>query len=544
MEAAYDSESQLDIDEKTYLAYVEKALPMLKAQASLHEFVKQAWKILEPETDFVDGWHIKAICEHLEAVTEGKIRNLIINVPPRTCKSTIVSVMWPAWWWIREPHKRFLCASHSNDISMRDSVNCRSIIESDWYQDNWGHIVHLEKSKNTQRKFENSKTGSRQSTSVGSKITGANGDVLIGDDLNDTKDVFSDTIRNGTNQWYGSAFSGRVNNRKTSCKVIMAQRSHEMDVTGYIIGKDKDKRWVKLILPMEFETAKRCKTIRLKSANDEIWQDQRTIEGELLWPEQDGPEEVAQRKEDLGNEYNVAGQLQQRPAPSEGGIIKKPWFKWWMKEKPPKILQVIQSWDTALEAKATGWSACTTWGLFQDENRNYNVILLGSSRKKWEFPDLRAMAKRLAYDYRDDGSVELTPSENYTCNYVLVEKKASGHSLIHELSRAGIMVVGFNPTRYGDKITRAKTVTHLMEAGRVWVPASPPGFVSLRPYAEEFVEFCSLFPNSDSKDVVDSTTQVLIRLIEEGYLTHPKDKKVEEDRVSSENRKFYGTDDD
>jgi predicted phage terminase large subunit-like protein len=548
MELSPDLEPSLD--EASYIAYVKRALPILKAQASLHEFVKQAWSILEPETDFVDGWHIQAICEHLEAVSAGTIRNLIINVPPRTCKSTIVSVMWPAWWWIREPFKRFLCASHSNDISIRDSINCRTIIESDWYQNNWGHIVNITQGQDTQKKFVNSRKGSRHSTSVGSKITGANGDVLIGDDLNDTKDVMSDTIRNKTNQWFGSAFSSRVSNRKTSCKVIMAQRSHEADITGYIIARDKEGRWVKLILPMEFEEKRKCKTAVLPSSKGKTWADPRKKEGELLWPEQDGPKEVAERKADLGSAYNIAGQLQQRPAPADGGILQKSWFKWWTKEKPPKIIHAIQSWDSALEDKNKArnndpcWSACTTWGLFLDDNKNYNIILLSSFRTHCEFPDLRKLAKRLAFDYRDDGTVDIVPNENYTPNYVLVERKASGHSLIQELNRAGIITNGFNPTRYGDKVTRAKFVSHIIEGGRVWVPASPPGFISLRPYAESFVELCGIFPNSDAKDVVDSMTQVLIRLIEEGYLAHPTDKRRQDLDSDNGDRKFYGIDED
>lgn len=535
MEALQDLESQL-------LSYQEELLSILKAEDSLHEFVKQAWHILEPETQFIDGWHIKAICEHLEAITNGQIRNLIINVPPRTCKSTIVSVMWPAWWWIREPHKRFLCASHSYDISGRDSRNCREIIQSDWYQRNWGDRFSLAKDNNTQHMFENNHRGYRKAVSVGSKITGGGGDILIGDDLNDTSEVFSDTIRNKTNRWYGSTFSGRVNNRKTSAKVLMMQRSHEMDVTGYELSKNRSKHWVCVILPMEYEPQRCCITVPLPSTNGKPWHDPRVKPGELLWPEQDGIKEVEERKKDLGNAYDIAGQLQQRPAPDEGGIIRKKAFKWWCKSHPPEMTLVLQSWDTALtseDMEKNSYHACTTWGLFIDDNQRTNLILLGLWRGRCEYPELRAMAKRLYYDWRDDGSVDIMPDGKHVPHRVIIENKAAGSPLMQDLIRMGITVEGFNPTKYGDKIERVRYISHIIENGQVWVPASPPDYKKLRSYAETHVELCSIFPHSDSRDVVDTMTQVMLRLMQGRFL---RDKWEEIKKPKKREFALYGID--
>jgi predicted phage terminase large subunit-like protein len=538
MESLQDLESQL-------LSYKEALLPIWEAEASLHSFVKQAWHILEPETEFIDGWHIKAICEHLEAITFSKIRNLIINVPPRTCKSTIVSVMWPSWWWIREPYLRFLCASHSYDISGRDSRNCRAVIQSDWYQRNWGDrfsISTKSNNKDTEHLFENDCRGSRKAVSVGSKVAGVGADVLIGDDLNDISEVFSDTIRNKTNRWYGSSFSTRLNNRKTGVKVLMMQRSHEMDVTGYVLSKYPEN-WIKLILPMEFEPHRRCVTLALPSTANEPWKDPRTKPDELLWPEQDGPKEVADRKKDLGNAYDISGQLQQRPAPDEGGIIRKKSFKWWVKPTPPEMNLIVQSWDTALTAsdmEKNSYHACTTWGLFSDDNQRTNLILLGMWRGRCEYPELRTMAKRLYYDWRDDGAVDIVPDGKHTPHRVIVENKAAGSPLMQDLLRMGITAEGFNPVkRYGDKIERVRYVTHIIENGQVWVPAVPPDYKRLRTYAEKHVELCAAFPHADSRDVVDTMTQVMLRLMQGGLL---RDKWQEVKKTEKRRFALYGVD--
>src|SRR5580692_6538037 len=165
------------------------------ATRRLGEFVRQAWHVIEPSTPFVPGWHIDAIVEHLEAVTRGEIRNLLINVPPRHMKSLLVSVFWPAWEWIEHPERRWLYSSYAASLSIRDSVNCRRLIESPWYHARWGHVFRLTSDQNTKGRFDNNRSGYRLSTSVGGTVTGEGGDRIVCDDPHKVDEVHSDTVR-------------------------------------------------------------------------------------------------------------------------------------------------------------------------------------------------------------------------------------------------------------------------------------------------------------------------------------------------------------
>lgn len=525
------------------LELIKEYLPILKAQNSFYEFAKQAWSQIEgPDKPFVDGWHIGAICEHLEAVYRQEIHDLIINIPPRCMKSNLVAVMFIPWVWISEPGSQFLCSSYALSLSVRDSVRCRRLIASPWFQRRWGHVFNLVGDQNTKIKFENDKGGYRISTSTRGSATGEGGQYLICDDANNAKDGESEKMREGTNDWWAQVWSTRGNRSKLRkpSRIVIQQRMHENDLTGYLMANDKYNKWVKLILPMEFENARRSKTIILPSTNGKVWEDPRQKEGDLLWPELLDDKAVKDLKEELSTQYRIAGQLQQSPSPGEGGIIKKAWFQWWKKPKPPKLTQVVQSWDTALEAnEMDAYSACTTWGLFEDDYKRANLILLGLWRGRVEYPELRSMAQKLFKDYRDDGSIEITPDGNHIPDMVLVEAKASGSSLIQDLSRAGVLVFGFNPGRYGDKLQRVRLATPMIEGGRVWVPARPPNYTALRDFSNTLVELCSIFPNSDSRDVVDTMTQVILRLTSNGYLKHPKDEPRSEGVIGPKHG-FYG----
>ena len=225
------------------------------------------------------------------------------------------------------------------------------------------------------------------------------------DDPNNALEGESEIKREGAIDWWTGVMPTRLNNAKTGVRVVVQQRLHESDISGYIMKNDIKNDWVKLILPMEFEKNRRSSTIILPSTNGKIWTDPRVEEGELLWPGMFGPEEVQKLKNDLGSEYKVSGQLQQNPSPAEGGIIKKNWFSWWKEQSPPHLLQIIQSWDTALEAGDTNaFSACTTWGVFNDDRYIPNIMLLGMWRGRLEYPELRSIAQRFYRDYRDDGS--------------------------------------------------------------------------------------------------------------------------------------------
>jgi predicted phage terminase large subunit-like protein len=499
---------------------------LLQAEFSLHEFIKQAWPIIEGDVAFVDGWHIQAICEHLEATVNRQIKNLIINMPPRCCKSSLVSIAFPAWVWIHNPGTRFMYTSYAKSLSLKHSLDCRRLISSSWYHERWGNKFKLMKDQNAKGRFDNDKKGYRIATSVGAATTGEGANILVVDDGNNVRDGESDVKREGTLDWFTKVWSTRLNDKKNDCQIVIQQRIHERDISGFILGNDELNEWTKLILPMEFEESRRSKTIVLPTTDKKIWEDPRQKDGQLLWPERITVKELESLKQALGSEYAISGQLQQRPSPEAGGIIKKSWFKWWKDYSPPQIEYVIQSWDTALTAKEmSAYSACTTWGVFYDHNNIENIILLSMWRDRIEYPQLREMAKRLYFDYRDTGKERNPLFKGRKLDMFLIEAKASGDPLIQDLASAGIRAIPFNPSKYGDKIQRVRMITHLIEGGLVWLPAKSPNFESLVSFADIFQESVAAFPNAESRDLVDTMTQALLKLKDSNFILPPRDER-------------------
>lgn len=506
----------------------EELLRRAAAKESLYEFFKQAWPVIEPGYGYVDGWHVQAICEHLEAVFRGEIRNLLINMPPRALKTSLTGVAFPAWCWINRPTEKFVYASYSYTLAEDASIKCRALIRSKWFQARWGNLWQLTEDRDTKEYYTNTGGGERIISSVDGTLTGRGGDVFVADDLNNVKDQSDATLQNALHFWK-SVVPTRLNEPKTGRKIVVQQRTNEKDVSGHIMANEKQGNWVKLILPLEFETARRCVTVPLKSTGGKPWQDPRKVDGESLMPGRWGKKEIATLKESLGSEYAISGQLQQRPAPAEGGIIKKKWFQWWKQPSPPKIKYTILSIDTALsEKKAAAYNAATTWGVFEDENKIPNVILLAVWRKRCEYPELRERINRMSKDYLDNG-VTPTNNTNRRPDIVLIEAKVSGISLIQDLARMGVIATRFSPDKYGDKTERVRRITPLLEAGRVWVPAQPPTFDKLRNYADTFVEQSGMFPNAESRDLVDTMTMCLIRLWNSGFVFHPSDDALTSD---------------
>jgi len=505
------------------------------AQESLYEFFKAAWPIIEPGYNYVDGWHVQAICEHLEAVFNGDIRNLLINMPPRALKTSLTGVAFPAWCWINRPTEKFVYASYSFTLAEDASIKCRALIRSKWFQSRWGGMWQITEDRDTKEYYTNTAGGERIISSVDGTLTGRGGDVFVGDDLNNVKDQSDITLANALHFWK-SVVPTRLNEPKTGRKIVVQQRTNEKDVSGHIMAHEKRSNWVKLILPLEFETKRCCVTVPLKSTGDKPWHDPRTKENESLMPGRWGAAEIATLKESLGSEYAVSGQLQQRPAPAEGGIIKKKWFNHWKQSSPPKLKYTVLSLDTALsERKDSAYSAATTWGVFEDENKIPNVILLAVWRRRCEYPELRERIFRLSNDYLDDGDIPTKGKRKP--DMVLIEAKVSGISLIQDLARMGITATRFNPDKHGDKKERVRRITPLLESGRVWMPALPPTYDKLRHYADLFVEQCGAFPNAESRDLVDTMTMCLLRLWTSGFVWHPGDDAPSE----PEDRKYAQT---
>jgi len=475
------------------------------AETSLYEFTKQAWEICEPGTPFVDGWHIRVICEHLQACIDGKIRNLIINMPPRHMKSLLVAVMFPMWVWTFRPEYRWLFSSYSGNLSMRDSLKCRRLVQSAWYQNNWGTKVKLISDQNVKQFFETDRFGYRFATSVGGTTTGMGGNAIITDDPHSAMEAQSDTIREGVIEWYDQAMSTRLNDPKTGIKILVMQRLHERDLTGHLL---KQGGYELLCLPAEYDGVKR------KTSLGEY--DPRTKQGELLWPELYGKEELDKLKMALG-EYGTAGQLQQRPSPEGGGIIKTDSIKLFPSDLTiPPLAFVVQSYDTAFSEKTQNDpSACTVWGITKYKNKNI-ALLLDAWDDHLGYPELR---KRMIDDWGDTyaGSKDDPMNPPKKSDLMLIEQKASGQSLIQDFRGANLPVHGYNPGN-ADKIMRAHMVMPLIETGCVYVPESKKNPGKPTAWAQKVLDQMAKFPFDEHDDYVDTVTQTLIYFRDTGML--------------------------
>lgn len=468
------------------------------AEASLYEFVRQAWHVVEPGVPFVDGWHLRIICEHLEAITQGDIKRLLINIPPRHAKSTIVSVMWQAWEWIHRPQEKYLCASYSGVLSMRDNLKARRLITSPWYLERWGEVYTLSGDQNQKTRYENDKTGYRIASSVGGTATGEGGSRLVLDDPHGAQDAQSDTMRESSLEWFDMVWSTRLNDPKRDAMVTIMQRLHEKDVSGRIMELGG---WDHICLPAEFDGKKRKTSIFLDGY------DPRSREGQLLWEERFGSEELRKLKAQLGD-YGVAGQLQQIPAPVGGGILKVGCFNHWPKdEELPVIDFVVQSYDCAFTEKTTGDpSACTVWGVFTHKGKR-GAILLDAWADHLGYPALRAKAVEEWHSvYGKTGT-----RKGKKADVVLIEAKASGQSLIQDLRQANVPAVPYNPGN-ADKINRAHQAAPILELDCLWIPESKKEPGSYVTWARSFVSQLQKFPNDEHDDMVDTFTQAMIYL--------------------------------
>lgn len=455
-----------------------------KARRSLREYVRQAWHVAEPATPFVGGWHLDAITEYLEAVSRGEIRQLLINVPPRSTKSLQVAVFWPTWEWATHPETRWLFSSYALSLSIRDSLKCRRLIESPWYQERWGSAYQLTGDQNVKSRYDNTRSGLRLSTSVDSGITGEGGTRLVVDDAHSVREAESEAVRESTLEWWDQVMSTRLDDPKTGSRVIVMQRVHEMDLAGHVLEQGG---WEHLMLPMEYEPKRQCVVHRTVAGKViEEHPDPRTIEGELLCPERFGAAEIAEYKANLGSR-GYAGQMQQRPAPAGGGIIKTAWFQ----RRPlstEKPLATYQFFDTAFtKNKTSDYSACGTVFEYPDRWR-LDDLWYG----RLEFPELKREAKRL---YERDRP-----------HAVIIETETSGTILLQEWRRESrLPILGYNPQRDGDKVARAYAVTPLLEAGKVEIPIDAP-------WVDAFLHQCAIFPNGQHDDFVDVLTSALINL--------------------------------
>jgi len=425
---------------------VEKAL----AEKSLQHFIRQAWPVVEPKEPFVGGWHIDAICEHLEAITNLQIQNLIINVPPRHMKSLSVTVFWPCWEWGPKDmgHIRWLFSSYAERLSKRDSLKCRRLIMSPWYQERWGHRYHIVSDQNEKLRFENSKTGYRIATSVGGVGTGEGGDRIVADDPHNVIDGESEVKRETVLLWWDESMATRLNDENTGAKVVIMQRVHDADLCGHILEQELD--YVHLCLPARYE-GNRVKTcIPL----DKPFEDPRAEDGEPLWPGKFGQAELDKRERGM-TEYAVAGQHQQRPSPRGGGIFKVEKFE--IIEAMPggkvePILDSVRYWDKA----GTEGGGKRTAGVLMHRLRNGKQLISDVVKGQWGADKREAHIRQTAMlgGLGVDIWVEQEPGSG---------GKESAEWTIKNM--AGFVVRAERVT--GDKETRAEPYSIQVNAGNV-----------------------------------------------------------------------------
>ena len=442
---------------------------------SLAEFTKRAWYIVEPGRPLQWSWHHQAICEHLEALVTGKLaeRNLVIAVPPGAMKSTLVSVMLPAWLWIRDPSWRGIFASGSGTVATRDSMKCRSILESSWYRRTFAIGWKFADDQNAKTLYRTTATGFRMATTSGAKITGDRADGLFVDDPLDAADAYSEAIRSSVNGWWDNAFANRLSDAARGTRVIISQRLHVDDLPGHVLATEPGA-WASLVIPQEFIAATRCVTSL-------PWQDPRTEDGELLDPVRFPAAVVESERVRLGAS-GFAGQHQQQPFSAAGEVFRVGCLRQWEADQDlPKFGSTIVSIDSAFKTgEANDYSVAIVLGQFEQ-----GVFLLDVIRGRYAYPQLKATMLELAAKWR--------PSA------VLIEDKASGQSLIQDLQQQTSLPV--RPVKVdGDKLTRAHVVVPTWEAGRVFAQAGAP-------FLPEFLAELTAFPKTEHDDQVDAFVQ-------------------------------------
>lgn len=458
---------------------------------SLAAFTKHFWGIVEPGRKLLWNWHLDAVCEHLEAVTDGRIQRLLINVPPGSMKSLLVSVIWPAWEMgpKERPDYRYLTFAYSEDLTIRDNRRCRAIIGSPEYQRLWGHIVQINPKIDSSQRFDTMGTGWRIASSVGGVGTGERGDRVLIDDPHSVQQADSQLVREATAQWWTEVIPTRVNDATQSAFVVIMQRVHNDDVSGLILGSNGGD-WVHLMIPMRYEPDRHCSTII-------GWEDPRTEEGELYWPDR-FPEVAVARDERVMGPYAVAGQFQQSPSPRGGGIIKAEWWRLWEQEAFPDFNFVLASADLAnsgADIAKNSYNAVTIWGAFMRGDR-LNFMLKFAWRGRATTHETVQEIGRLCREHKVD--------------HLLIEDKASGAHVALEIVR----LFGRRDWRTltiipkGDKVGRLRSTDALFADGIIWAPD--------REWSDMVIEETSSFPKSRHDDLVDTVSQALRFLRDNG----------------------------
>jgi predicted phage terminase large subunit-like protein len=480
--------SKLPADVRKELLQVDVALAEKqiknKAKDDFMSFVKAVW----PE--FIEGAHHRVIAEKFNKLATGEINRLIVNMPPRHTKSEFASYLLPAWMVGRNPKLKIIQATHTGELAIRFGRKAKTLIDSPDYKKIFE--TTLREDSQAAGRWETAQGGEYFAAGVGGAITGRGADLLIIDDPHSEQDALSPTAMENAYEWYTSGPRQRL---QPGAKIVLVMtRWSKKDLTGILMNNQKE----------------------VKGDQWDVVEFPAIMDHGPVWPEYWNIDELEKVKATLPvGKWNA--QWMQQPTSDEGALIKREWWRKWEKDWLPTCNYIIMSMDTAFLKKETAdYSAITTWGVFYpNEDSKPNLILLDSLKERYEFPELRRVA--------------LDQYKYWQPDMVIVEQKASGTPLTHELRQMDIPVMTFTPSRGNDKHVRVNSCAPLFEAGIIWAPDMK--------YAEEVIEECASFPFGDHDDLVDSTTMAIMRFRQGGFLPHPED--YEDEKTEPKKREYY-----
>lgn len=453
-------------------------------RSDFYAFTIKAFETVNPGRALDPNWHIELICNCLVDAKNGKIVRLAICLSPRSLKSFIASVAFPAWCIGNGPTSRFICISYSDDLAVKHSRDFARVVEAPWYKKAFPKAC-FDGEKFTEREMETTANGGRYATSVGGTLTGRGGDFIVIDDPIKADAANSDADRNRVNNWFTSTVTSRFDDPSKGVLVIVSQRTHVDDLVGHVLQKGD---WVNVSIPA---IATKDEEIPI-SAHEVIYRKK----GESMHPSRLPIEYLKRERADIGT-YNFEAQYQQNPVPREGNLVKAEWFRTYQVE-PHRVTceLVVQSWDTASSmGDKASYSVCTTWGLV--ENRYF---LLDVYRERLLFPALLDKVRRHA--------------RIWGAKRVLIENASSGRQLLQTLNHETDIPLKPMPAD-ADKTTRLECVSPSIERGRVHLPRDTP-------WLGAFMEEVLAFPNARHSDQVDSMSQFLRWAIDREHYRPPK----------------------
>lgn len=451
---------------------MKEALKRKLCEMSYFEFFKEAFKVVEPAVDLDINWHHKYICQVLqkeaERISRGedKTQDLIINVPFRASKSLMCTILFPVWCWIKDPKMRFITASYSASLSVEHSAKSRDVIQSDWFQNNWGELFEIKSDQNTKHHYVNSHTGNRRATSVGGTVTGAGASIIIIDDPISPKQAASQAERTHANDWYNTTLYSRLDNPRTGVRIIIMQRLHEDDLSGYLLHNNPDS-YKHICIPAEYS--------KILSPKGLI----KYYRNELFWDTRFSRKILQDYKYQLGS-YEYAGQLQQMPSPADGGLIKKDWFN--ISKTIPNNQDLI--WNFVIDPAYTSKESNdpSAFLCYAEEDGEYYIKCV--EERYLEFPELLKHIQKFC------------ERNGYSrSSKVYVEPKASGKSLVQTLKRTTRLNILESKPPAKDKVARVSDIVSIIEAKRVTLVEGK--------WNDNFLSQCSQFPNARHDDMVD-----------------------------------------